>query len=64
MPSRIHAERSDDFSSSEVSDRPFTSGLYIKDEHAADASFENWSQTEWKYILEGEWQYVTEESAY
>lgn len=37
-------------------DKPFTAGIYVKDEHAETKSFTNWPNTEWKYILEGEWQ--------
>ena len=54
-----HHERADgpvDFCSSHQPDRPFTAGLYIKDGEAEDASFTDWPNCEWKYVIEGEWQ--------
>jgi hypothetical protein len=49
---------SGDFSSSHPPQKPFTAGWYIKDEEAEDATFTNWPNCEWKYVVEGEWQCV------
>ncbi|WWC98072.1 hypothetical protein V866_004962 [Kwoniella sp. B9012] len=47
-----------DLGSAEISDQPYTGGIFVKDELAQDLDSDSFPVNEWKYILEGEWHMV------
>ncbi|WWC63931.1 uncharacterized protein I303_106536 [Kwoniella dejecticola CBS 10117] len=49
-----------DLGSAEISENPYTGGIFVKDELAEDLDSASFPVNEWKYILEGEWHMVQE----
>ncbi|WWC91105.1 uncharacterized protein L201_006046 [Kwoniella dendrophila CBS 6074] len=47
-----------DLGSAEISDNPYTGGIFVKDELAEDLDSDSFPVNEWKYILEGEWHMI------
>ncbi|KAL7418906.1 hypothetical protein Q5752_006590 [Cryptotrichosporon argae] len=56
--SKTGAWVSQDMGSAEVNDKPYTGGMFAKDEHAVDVETTSMPVNEWKFIMDGEWHMI------